>query len=221
MPPPPQRLPLLLSLVILLGVGGRCLRGQQHGGDRTPSAQPALDSQLARVQGSSDRGTARAKRPSTRSRTRVREQGAESLSPAEEPGEAARVAPRVRQERTPVGALSPDGVARHRSDLERLQSGARAPASGTTRRARRATRPRSARPNTGEAWPLVDVETATAAELQRLPRVGPSLARRIVEDRRRRGAFRTLEGLQRVRGVGPALARGLEGYVTFGRTGRP
>jgi DNA uptake protein ComE-like DNA-binding protein len=35
------------------------------------------------------------------------------------------------------------------------------------------------------------------------------------------GPFRSLEGLQRVRGIGPALARQLQGYVTFGGTGRP
>jgi competence ComEA-like helix-hairpin-helix protein len=67
----------------------------------------------------------------------------------------------------------------------------------------------------------IDLETASAAEIERLPRVGPALARRIVEDRAAHGPFRSLEGLQRVRGVGPAVARQLQGHVTFGGTGRP
>lgn len=67
----------------------------------------------------------------------------------------------------------------------------------------------------------IDLETASAAEIERLPRVGPALARRIVEDRAAHGPFRSLEGLQRVRGVGPVVARQLQGHVTFGGTGRP
>lgn len=69
--------------------------------------------------------------------------------------------------------------------------------------------------------PPIDVDRASAAELDRLPRVGPALAGRIVADRDSCGAFGSLEALQRVRGIGPALARGLEGRVTFSGTPRP
>jgi competence ComEA-like helix-hairpin-helix protein len=65
----------------------------------------------------------------------------------------------------------------------------------------------------------VDVDRATAAELERLPRVGPVLARRIVEDREARGSFGSLEGLDRVSGVGPGLLVAIERFVTF--SGRP
>ncbi len=68
---------------------------------------------------------------------------------------------------------------------------------------------------------IVNLETATAQEIETLPRIGPALARRIVEDRRAHGAFGSLEGLQRVRGVGPALAARLVGRVTFNPAGRP
>ncbi len=50
----------------------------------------------------------------------------------------------------------------------------------------------------------VDVNAATAEELASLPRIGPTLAARIVEDRRARGPFRTVDDLDRVPGLGPA-----------------
>jgi len=62
----------------------------------------------------------------------------------------------------------------------------------------------------------VDVDRAPADELQRLPRVGPALARRIVAEREAHGPFGTLEALRRVTGVGPRLLRDLESHVTFG-----
>jgi len=61
----------------------------------------------------------------------------------------------------------------------------------------------------------VDLDRASADEIERLPYVGPVLARRIVADRDSAGPFGSLEGLQRVRGVGPALARKLAPNVTF------
>jgi competence protein ComEA len=62
----------------------------------------------------------------------------------------------------------------------------------------------------------VDVDRATAEELQRLPRIGPRLAARIVADRDTHGPFRSLAGLARVPGVGAAILRGLGPFVSFG-----
>jgi competence protein ComEA len=67
----------------------------------------------------------------------------------------------------------------------------------------------------------VDVDRATASELEALPRIGPALAKRIIEDRESRGPFGSLEGFQRVRGVGPAMAAALSASVTFSGTPRP
>ena len=67
----------------------------------------------------------------------------------------------------------------------------------------------------------VDVDVATAAELERLPRVGPALAARIVADRDSLGAFGSLRALERVRGVGPAMLEALAPHVTFSGTPRP
>ncbi len=51
----------------------------------------------------------------------------------------------------------------------------------------------------------LDVNTATAADLEALPGIGPVLAGRIVEHRRTHGRFEGLEDLLEVEGVGPRL----------------
>lgn len=84
------------------------------------------------------------------------------------------------------------------------------------RRLRRSLEP----PPQSLAGPL-DVDTASAATLELLPGIGPALARRIVEDRERRGTFGSLEGLEQVRGIGPRTARALSERVTFSGARRP
>lgn len=60
----------------------------------------------------------------------------------------------------------------------------------------------------------VDLNEATLEELQALPGIGPGLAHRIVDDRRLRGPFGSLEELVRVKGFGPARIGALEGLAT-------
>jgi len=62
---------------------------------------------------------------------------------------------------------------------------------------------------------VLDVDQADVDALDRLPGIGPALARRIVEDRDANGPFGSVDGLQRVRGIGPALAARLAPLVTF------
>ncbi|HET9295232.1 MAG TPA: ComEA family DNA-binding protein [Gemmatimonadales bacterium] len=66
----------------------------------------------------------------------------------------------------------------------------------------------------------VDVDRAGVRELARLPRVGPALAKAIVANRDARGAFGSLEGLDRVSGIGPRLLEALGPHVEFSGTGR-
>ena len=61
----------------------------------------------------------------------------------------------------------------------------------------------------------VDVNQATAAELQVLPDVGQKLAQRIVSYREQYGAFESLESMAAVRGLGPKTLAGLEGLLFF------
>lgn len=49
----------------------------------------------------------------------------------------------------------------------------------------------------------IDLNVAEPRELALLPRVGPILANRIVENRRRFGPFATVDDLGRVHGIGP------------------
>ena len=70
------------------------------------------------------------------------------------------------------------------------------------------------------AVPQLDVDVASATEIERLPRVGPVLAARIVSDRDAHGPFGSLAALGRVSGVGPAMLSVLEARVTFSLTPR-
>lgn len=63
----------------------------------------------------------------------------------------------------------------------------------------------------GERIPL---DRATAEDLELLPGIGPSIARRIVESRTREGAFETVEQLDRVKGIGPRTVERLRPFVT-------
>jgi competence ComEA-like helix-hairpin-helix protein len=62
----------------------------------------------------------------------------------------------------------------------------------------------------------VDVDAAAPAELARLPKVGPRLAKVIVADREAHGAFGSLAALDRVSGIGPGLLKVLAPHVSFG-----
>lgn len=65
----------------------------------------------------------------------------------------------------------------------------------------------------GDAGSMVNVNTATAADLERLPGIGPVLARRIVEHREAKGLFRRLDDLLEVKGIGPKLLRRIQPWL--------
>lgn len=67
----------------------------------------------------------------------------------------------------------------------------------------------------------LDVNSATAAQLQALPEVGKQLAKRIVDYRRTHGPFRTVEQLILVRGLGPTTLGRLESMVSVASRSRP
>jgi competence protein ComEA len=64
------------------------------------------------------------------------------------------------------------------------------------------------------AAPLA-LNSATAAELERLPGIGPALAARIIALRDSAGGFRNLDELAKVRGIGPATVAKLKPLLTL------
>lgn len=68
---------------------------------------------------------------------------------------------------------------------------------------------------------ILDLDIASAEQIETLRGIGPSLAKRIVADRDSLGPFGSLDGLQRVKGVGPKLALKLDSSVTFSLLPRP
>jgi competence protein ComEA len=61
----------------------------------------------------------------------------------------------------------------------------------------------------------MDINRATALEIEALPGIGPKLARQIVEDRTANGPFRSAEDLLRVKGIGQAKLEQIKGLIIF------
>lgn len=76
-------------------------------------------------------------------------------------------------------------------------------------------------PVTAEHWPQtsplvdealrLDINRATAEQLQELPGIGPVLAQRILAER----PFETREDILAVSGIGEHILEGLEPYITY------
>jgi competence ComEA-like helix-hairpin-helix protein len=60
---------------------------------------------------------------------------------------------------------------------------------------------------------MVNLNTAGQAELELLPGIGPALASRILEERRRLGRFSSIDQLDDVKGIGPKLMAKLRPLV--------
>jgi competence protein ComEA len=66
---------------------------------------------------------------------------------------------------------------------------------------------------------VVNINTASPEQLQMLPRVGPSLAGRIVEYREANGPFQSVDEILAVKGIGESSFEKLEPFiVTSGAT---
>ena len=60
---------------------------------------------------------------------------------------------------------------------------------------------------------LLNINTASAAELQTLPNIGESIAQRIVNYRTQHGNFANIDALQNVRGIGAKTLEKLKPFV--------
>ena len=61
----------------------------------------------------------------------------------------------------------------------------------------------------------VNINTATAEELQTLPRIGPAMAQRIIAWREAHGGFHSVDELDAVPGIGPSMLENLRPLVTI------
>jgi competence protein ComEA len=141
-------------------------------------------------------------------------------------GAGVRVASAVRGTPPPADERSRAALDRQIGAVDSARKHGRRP-HDRSRRARvlgRGEQQRDSAPRVAYVLPMVgkvDLDVATAAEIERLPRIGPSLARRIVADRDSLGPFGSLEAFGRVKGVGPGLVRVVAPLVTFSLQPRP
>ena len=75
------------------------------------------------------------------------------------------------------------------------------------------TTQRDAGPQEPQSGPL-NINTATAAQLETLDGIGPVLAQRIVEYRETNGPFASVEGLLEVKGLGPGILEAIRPQIT-------
>lgn len=62
--------------------------------------------------------------------------------------------------------------------------------------------------------PKVNLNTATVADLDSLPRIGPTMAQRILDYRTKNGRFRSIDGLRDVAGIGDKTFEALKDFIT-------
>ena len=62
----------------------------------------------------------------------------------------------------------------------------------------------------------IDLNRATAEDLDAIPGIGPALAQRIVDYRKAHGPFKQVEDLREVSGIGPQNLQKLKPYLGLG-----
>ena len=88
------------------------------------------------------------------------------------------------------------------------------PAPQPTGTAGTGARTASGKPGDGGASGTVNINTASASELEKLPGIGPALAQRIVECRDSHGPFASVDALTDVPGIGKAKLEALREQAT-------
>lgn len=71
------------------------------------------------------------------------------------------------------------------------------------------------------ALAVIDLNTATQSELESVKGIGPAKAKRIVDYRRKNGAFRNLDALASVQGFGKASVAKLRHELVVSGTTKP
>ncbi len=71
------------------------------------------------------------------------------------------------------------------------------------------------KPAAAGADKLVNINTADAAQLARLPQVGPKMAQRILDFRKSSGGFKRVQDLLKVKGIGEKVFAKLQPLITI------
>lgn len=225
---PQERMALgTFALLVSLGVGARILRAPdpvELSGASAAADSAAFQALEANVETRTEDAAHRARPLAPDERVDVNTAAESDLDrlPKIGPGQAHRIA-QWRQDHGPFRTLadldSVPGMGPAALAAVAPFVGLPAGGSGVAGRRETATHPTvgaaSGRSADGvDAGGPVNVNTATAEELQTLPGIGPALARRILEHRAAEGPFRSAEELAKVPGIGPATATRLRGRVT-------
>lgn len=62
----------------------------------------------------------------------------------------------------------------------------------------------------------VNINTAPLSELQKLPRIGPNVAQRIIDFRKEHGNFKKIEEIMKVKGIGEKIFKKIKDLITVG-----
>jgi competence protein ComEA len=112
------------------------------------------------------------------------------------------------------GPVESGGIDRQIAAVEAMQS----PGPRPSKRRRPSTdSSKATEPQNRPAIPAgpIDIDTAGASELEKLPGIGPALAKRIIAERDARGAFGCSRAHDQVKGIGPSLLARLDSLATF------
>ena len=66
----------------------------------------------------------------------------------------------------------------------------------------------------------ININTASLAELQKLPRIGSSVAQRIIDFRKKNGPFKKIEEIMKVKGIGEKTFEQIKDLITVGDAAR-
>ncbi|KAA3609867.1 MAG: helix-hairpin-helix domain-containing protein [Calditrichaeota bacterium] len=63
---------------------------------------------------------------------------------------------------------------------------------------------------------LININTASQKELEKLPRIGPATAKNIINYRTANGTFKTIKEITKVKRIGPKTLEKIKPFITLG-----